>query len=341
MRVTIRDVAKYAGVSRGTVDRVLHHRGYVRADVEEKVKKALEELGYHPNAAARALALNRDSYKIALIIPNEAGFFRDEIKRALQKAREECNVLGVEILYTECNANEPREYIIAIEQMQEQGVQGYALCAEDSQLLIHKINELEAMGIPVITLNSDIPKSNRRAFIGEDSYKSGRVGGELISKVISQKEDILIVGGRPAYYGHTNRVTGFQDSIRDHCNWEVNCQVVYTYESYSMTYQQVMEKLSLHPSIRYVYMATNRISAFVDALEELQLPYHLFTVCHDMEPVTVQYLKEGRIDFIIEQNLYRQGHKPLQMLWEYLLYDKLIVPEQTSRICNIVSAESL
>ncbi len=341
MSVTIRDVAKYAGVSRGTVDRVLHHRGYVKADVELKVQKALEELGYQPNAAARALALNQDDCKIAMLIPKEAGFFHDEVQRALEKAREESGVLGVEILYRECDANEPREYILAIDQMREQGVKGYAICAQDSQLLIDKIDELDQAGIPVITLNSDIPQSHRRAFVGEDSYKSGRVGGELISKAISQGEEILIVGSRPEYAGHTNRVKGCQDSIRERCDWRVPFHIVYTYESYSMTYQQVMVQISQNPNIRYAYLATNRVSAYVDALEKLHLPYSMFAVCHDMESMNVQYLREGKIDFVIEQNLYRQGHLPLQMLWEYLLFERPILNEQIAQTCNIVSAESL
>ena len=55
MRVTIRQIAEESGVSRGTVDRVLNNRGKVRPEVEERVRKVAEELGYNPNLLGRAL----------------------------------------------------------------------------------------------------------------------------------------------------------------------------------------------------------------------------------------------------------------------------------------------
>ena len=56
MRTTIKMIAERAGVSIGTVDRVLHDRPYVKAEVRERVLQVLEELDYHPNRMASALA---------------------------------------------------------------------------------------------------------------------------------------------------------------------------------------------------------------------------------------------------------------------------------------------
>ena len=56
MRTTIKMIAERAGVSIGTVDRVLHDRPYVKAEVRERVLRVMEELDYHPNRMASALA---------------------------------------------------------------------------------------------------------------------------------------------------------------------------------------------------------------------------------------------------------------------------------------------
>ena len=56
MRTTIKMIAERAGVSIGTVDRVLHDRPYVKVEVRERVLRVMEELGYHPNRMASALA---------------------------------------------------------------------------------------------------------------------------------------------------------------------------------------------------------------------------------------------------------------------------------------------
>ncbi|MDD4076288.1 MAG: helix-turn-helix domain-containing protein, partial [Eubacteriales bacterium] len=56
MAITIKQIAVKAGVSRGTVDRVLHNRGGVKPDIAEHVRMIAQELGYKPNRAARLLA---------------------------------------------------------------------------------------------------------------------------------------------------------------------------------------------------------------------------------------------------------------------------------------------
>ena len=57
-------IAKLAGVSRGTVDRVLHNRGQVRPETEEKVRAVMQELDFQPNALGRAFYLSRKKNKI-------------------------------------------------------------------------------------------------------------------------------------------------------------------------------------------------------------------------------------------------------------------------------------
>lgn len=68
MRVTIRQIAEESGVSRGTVDRVLNNRGKVRPEVEERVRKVAEELGYKPNLLGRALIKMKENIKIGVIL---------------------------------------------------------------------------------------------------------------------------------------------------------------------------------------------------------------------------------------------------------------------------------
>ena len=80
MRTTIKMIAERAGVSIGTVDRVLHDRPYVKAEVRERVLRVMEELDYHPNRMASALATSGTPRKLALVQPDwEEGFVRDEM----------------------------------------------------------------------------------------------------------------------------------------------------------------------------------------------------------------------------------------------------------------------
>ena len=89
-RPTIQTVAERAGVSRGTVDRVLNNRSYVRADVRERVLDAIRETGYlSPREAHRQTADRPQNYspvKLGVLLPNWAGPFREEVTRGIESA---------------------------------------------------------------------------------------------------------------------------------------------------------------------------------------------------------------------------------------------------------------
>ena len=83
MRVTIRQIAEESGVSRGTVDRVLNNRGKVRPEVEERVRKVAQELGYKPNFHARAMVKN--GINIALISTRQPHQYIDMVMKGMKE----------------------------------------------------------------------------------------------------------------------------------------------------------------------------------------------------------------------------------------------------------------
>ena len=87
-KIRIKDIAERAGVSVGTVDRVLHERPNVSKTAREKVEKALKEMNYQPNMYASALAYNK-SYTFYLLIPkHESEAYWAEIEEGAKKCEE-------------------------------------------------------------------------------------------------------------------------------------------------------------------------------------------------------------------------------------------------------------
>lgn len=81
MAVTIKDIAAAVGVSRGTVDRVINHRGGVSEEVAARVEQAVEEMGYFPNRAGRILAARKKPVTIGCLLPSDKiTFFHDVIR---------------------------------------------------------------------------------------------------------------------------------------------------------------------------------------------------------------------------------------------------------------------
>ena len=178
-RPTIQTVAELAGVSRGTVDRVLNNRSYVRADVRARVLNAIQETGYlspkeaHRQAAEAKLPLK--PVRLGVLLPNWSGPFHEDVPRGIQAARSELEKRDVEVRVCTCETDIPRETIELLDELVNWGAQGIALCALNDISIEARIGELAEQGIPCITFNSDLPNSRRLCFVGQNYTQSGRI----------------------------------------------------------------------------------------------------------------------------------------------------------------------
>jgi DNA-binding LacI/PurR family transcriptional regulator len=81
--VTIKDVAKAAGVSIATVSRVINGNYYVSSEIQQKVLKAIEELKYFPNSVARSLK-NDSTYTIGFLVSDISNSYFTTIARVVE-----------------------------------------------------------------------------------------------------------------------------------------------------------------------------------------------------------------------------------------------------------------
>ena len=340
-KTTIKMVAEHAGVSRGTVDRVLNKRGKVRPEVEQRVLESIRVLNYKPNTAARSLAFTKNTKKIGFLLPNQPGFLMDEITRSIDKVNEESKDLGIDIIVEKCDLNNPNEYIKKIDNMVAKGVFGFVIRAQNTISLVEKINELDARDIPVITVNSDIPASRRRCFVGENTIQSGRVAGEIMYKHLRDGEKILVIAGIPEFEAHVSRVKGFQDFLKEKGISEDCYEVIYTHGNYELTYKKVFENITDCSEINKIYMSIDSEVACAEAIERAGLKDKIFMISHDTPSSTIKLLKKGIIDFTIDQDIYRQGYKSLQQLKDYILSGKPIEQISEEMVIHIISAECI
>ena len=132
MRATIKMIAEKAGVSIGTVDRVLHDRPYVKAEVKERVLRVMEELEYRPNRMASALAMSGTARRLALIQPGWiSGYVRDEMEAGVARFREERRDYNVTVDVRTYREGDVAECLALVDGAVEDGAQAVALCASD------------------------------------------------------------------------------------------------------------------------------------------------------------------------------------------------------------------
>ena len=344
-RPTIQTVAELAGVSRGTVDRVLNNRSYVRADVRERVLNAIRETGYlspreaHRQAAEAELPL--EPVRLGVLLPNWSGPFREEVPRGIQAASAELEKRNIEVRVCTCETDVPRETIELIDQLIEWGAQGIALCSLNDIMIEARVGELAEQGIPCITFNSDLPNSRRLCFVGQDYARSGRIAAELLSKCIPTTARVLAMAGNLEYNGHRTRLDGFCEHMKKKGFASEQIEIEETYNDYRVTYNRVTAALTSENPPAAIYMANRSVTGCVDALKSAGMDGRVRVIAHDMSPRRKQMLLEGSLDLTITQDLFRQGSQPLLLLADLLQKGKQPESGIKSTGISIICAQNI
>lgn len=347
-KVTINMVAERAGVSRGTVDRVLNQRPHVRPELYDRVVQAIREMGYVPPKEDQSIALGLGSGHImeknrmlGVVMPNWKGYFRSEVMRGIKDARELLQNYFIDVIIEECDTTLPEESIERLENLVQQGAEGISICAMDHPLIAQKINELSEKGIPVITYNSDISDCNRLCFVGQDLAASGRVAGELMAKYLRPGDQLIAAVANPNFHAHRLRLQGFCDLLYEKGFQKSSIHMIETYNDYMLTFQNVKDVLRQVPEIKGVYMANHSVSGCAEAIHSMGLTGKIHVISHDLTESTKRLLKSGRIDFAIAQDIYQQGYLPLLELRKYLNKTGPWKIEASRQKIDIICAENI
>lgn len=315
MRATMKLIAEKAGTSIGTVDRVIHNRPYVKAEIRERVLQVMEEMDYHPARMATALASGAEQRRLMVIQPEWEANVWSELEEGISKFREtyrDFNVSVSEYCYAE---NDLAGCLRLMDQAMEQKIHGLALCASDCEEIRAKLLQLAEHHIPVVLFNSDIPGSEHLCYVGEDGRRAGRIAAEIVSKVLRQDDQLLVIYAGPEYAGHIARAEGFRSRMQELRFPRENCRVVATHQDYDKTYAAVCQALQEMPALRYVYMANTVLAACVDAIRDCGRAGEVRVLCHDTGAEIRSYLKDGSVDFTIDQDLFYQTYQSLKLLY--------------------------
>lgn len=319
-RPTIQMVAERAGVSRGTVDRVLNDRSYVSAEVRQRVLDAIQETGYVSCREHHQQALLSASAPLTLgvLLPNWDNQFRSEVERGIRMAQEELEDAGVQVLIRRCRTDLPRETLELLDDLVKEGSAGISLCALNDRTVEERVTELVDAGIPCITFNSDLPGSRRTCFVGQDVYQTGRVAGELMGKSIPQGGRVLATVGNQKFDGHRKRLSGFLDRLEELGFRRGDILVRETFNDYQATVQVVSEILEEYPDLSGIYMANLSVSGCAEAVRAAGRTGQIRVICHDINEGIRQLLRSGGVDYTIPQDFEQQGYGPIMLLRDLL-----------------------
>lgn len=341
-RPTIQMVADLAGVSRGTVDRVLNGRSYVSAEVRQRVLDALNQTGY---LAAGTLRHTRrggsEPRRLGVLLPNWDDQFFTEVERGVALAQEELAEDGVEILVRRCKTDIPQEALELLGELASAKAAGLAVCTVNDRSVAAKVAELAEAGIPCVTFNSDLPDSRRLCFIGQDIHQAGRVAAELMSQCVPADSLVLATVGNRKFDGHRGRLEGFCRRLEEKGFSESQIIVAETFNDYRTTVSVVSQALEQHPALRGIYMANLSVSGCAEALRLAGKKGQVRLICHDINESTRQLLLDGSVAFTIPQDMVQQGYAPLILLRDFLWRGKPLDEQRFSNRILLLCAENL
>lgn len=321
MRATIKMIAERAGVSIGTVDRVLHDRPYVKAEVRTRVLAVMEELDYRPNRMASALAMSGTARRFAVIQPEWEPYIQEAMAQGAAQFLEERQDYNVSVEVCRYPKGDAAECRRLLDRAAGEQVHGIALCGSDHGEIRAELERLARRQIPVVTFNSDI-SAPRLCYVGEDSHRAGRIAGEIAAKFLRPGDRLLATYAGLEYAGNKNRISGFLERLEERGLRREDCRIAATRDRYDRTLKVVTEALEAEPDLRYIYMANQSAPACVEALRRAGRAGEVRVISHDDSPEIRRLLREGLVDFSIDQNFSYQSYQALTVLFAAVVEQK-------------------
>ena len=219
-RIRIKDIAIRAGVSVGTVDRVLHNRPSVSKEAKEKVEKALEEMDYQPNMYASALAYNKTYHFICIMPKHESEAYWQEVEDGAMCACDHRRDFQVNVEMMYYRRFNQSTFNKVTKECLEKKPDGVVIVPSTLDVTRDFTDQLHEQNIPFIMLDSYMPDLRPLSFFGQDSFCSGYFAGRMLMLIASKEKEIMMmkqmINGNVASKQQENRETGFRHYMRDH-----------------------------------------------------------------------------------------------------------------------------
>lgn len=325
MPVTSKKIAELSGVSRGTVDRVLHQRGNVRPEVERRVKEIAERLGYVPNRAGKALSSRNRPVRIGILLQSVGNPFFDKIKEGIAAAKQEYSDFTIDSELVELKGYHISEQLAQIDRLVEKQVQLLILTPINSPEISEKIDGLSKKGISVITLNSDIEHAGRLCYVGCHYIRSGETAAGLMGLMLKEG-NVGIVTGSVKMLGHNQRISGFLSVCKKEYPGLKVIDIAENNDDDTQSEQAVFEMLKCYPEISALYFTAGGVTGGIRAIELLGRDDILVITCDNTLQIQ-RYLQAGRISATVSQKPFRQGYEAMKAALEYLINQKPLSTE--------------
>lgn len=299
VRSRIPDIARAAGVSTATVDRVLHGRANVRPKTAERVLRAAAELDYLP---AERLLDAPAPLNLHFVLPQGSNRYLQMLGETVAYGAETLAPLPVRCRVHHVEGFDPQALAAQLLRVGRRS-DGIAFMALEHPLVREAVHQLAEAGVPVVTLVSDLSNARRCAYVGLDNRSAGRTAALLLGRFIGRRSaQVALIAGSRSYRAHEEREAGFLSLIDE---MFPQLQVVGLREGHddaAVNQRQTRALLEQYPRLAGIYNIGGASDGVGRALQQAGKGEQVVFIGHGLTPDTRGLLIDGTMDAVITQS---------------------------------------
>lgn len=315
-KVTMREIAGSAGVSLGTVSKVLRGDPTVKEQNRLAVQTAIQALDYNVNQAARRLA--HKPILLGVMLPSAFDEYFEPMKRGIAQVVESLADYRVSAVYRYYTKFDDDESIAdCLNYFSERGVDGMLLGP------MHYIgrNEtvlslLKSCRIPIVLLLSDIPDLKRLACVSMDATLSGRTAAELAALLLPPGSGCAVFVGNKDVTEHHLKASGFCARSVDFGIHSV--RVLETQDDSQLAYMLACNLIRQNQNLQLIYAATGNSVAVCRAICDSGRQGTIRVIATDLPEGLQPYIESGVVIGVLDQHLEQIGASAVDRLYRYL-----------------------
>jgi LacI family transcriptional regulator len=304
----VTDIVAQSGLSRATVDRVLHGRTGVRPETITQVERAIDEL----ERQRTQVHLSRKALILDLVMQTPARFAAAS-RTALEGELQSLRPAVARARFHLEEHSDPARAVSVLERIAQRGSQGVILKAPNHPEVAEAVARLSAAGIPTVTFVTDIPASARAAYVGLDNVAAGATAAYLVTSWAGSSGDVLLTLSHSSFRGEEERESGFLETLARLAPGRRVHRVTDTDGLDETMADAVSAALDADPSIDAVYSIGGGNRATVAAFAEAGRRPAVF-VAHDLDADNVALLRTRRVSFVLHHDLRADMRRACRLL---------------------------